>query len=265
MLSGISSADLPFEVKMISEPIRKMTQFHWITLFICISFAWIFLYFLSVPNELRLLSKIYGSNFLNEFCIITPDLGGFFQILCMWVLMSGAMMAPSALPAFAVYEELGDNVEIDLLRLLLGYLTIWVVFSFFASISQMILFIYGYLDILGQSTSDKLSGLLLFLAGLYQFTSLKEACLAKCRRPLTFFMQYFDQGPVANGLRLGAVCLGCCWALMLLSFVGGVMNLAFMGLATFLMMVEKLPQYGRFLTMPLGIILVLSGLNLFIF
>ena len=250
---------------MISEPIRKMTQFHWITLFTCISLAWIFLYFISVPNELRLLSKIYGANFLNEFCIITPDLGGFFQILCMWVLMSGAMMAPTALPAFAVYEELGNNVEIDLWRLLLGYLTIWIVFSFFVSISQMILFIYGFLDNLGQSTSDKLSGLLLFFAGVYQFTNLKEACLAKCRRPLTFFMQYFDQGPVANGLRLGAVCLGCCWALMLLSFVGGVMNLAFMGLATFLMMVEKLPQYGRFLTMPLGIILVLSGLNLFIF
>ena len=67
---------------MISEPIRKMTQFHWISLFICIFLAWIFLYFFSVPNELRLLSKIYGANFLNEFCIITPDLGGFFQILC---------------------------------------------------------------------------------------------------------------------------------------------------------------------------------------
>ena len=175
------------------------------------------------------------------------------------------MMAPTALPAFAVYEELGDNVEINLLRLLLGYLTVLIVFSFFAAVSQMALFIYGYLDNLGQVTSSKLSGLILFFAGLYQFTSLKQACLAKCRRPLTFFMQHFDQGPLANGLRLGAVCLGCCWALMLISFVGGVMNLAFMGLATFLMIIEKLPQYGRFLTMPLGLILILSGLHLFIF
>ena len=250
---------------MISEQVRKMTQVHWIMLFLAISVAWIFLYLLSVPNELRLLSKIYGVNFFNEFCIITPDVSGFFQIFSMWILMSAAMMAPTALPAFAVYEELGDNVEINLLRLLLGYLTVWIVFSFFAAVSQMALFIYGYLDNLGQVTSSKLSGLILFFAGVYQFTSLKQACLAKCRRPLTFFMQYFDQGPLANGLRLGAVCLGCCWALMLISFVGGVMNLAFMGLATFLMIIEKLPQYGRFLTMPLGLILILSGLNLFIF
>ena len=78
-------------------------------------------------------------------------------------------------------------------------------------------------------------------------------------------MEHFEQGPLANGLRLGAVCLGCCWALMLLSFVGGVMNLAFMGLATFLMIIEKLSQYCRFLTMPLGLILIVSGLNLFVF
>ena len=250
---------------MISEPIRKMSQVHWIVLFLCISIAWLFLYLLSVPEELRLLSKIYGANFLNEFCVITPNVTGFLQIFSMWALMSAAMMAPTALPAFAVYEELGDNVEIDLWRLLLGYLMIWVVFSIFVSILQMALFLFGYLDNLGQSTSNKLSGSLLFLAGVYQFTSFKEACLSKCRMPLTFFMEHFEQGPLANGLRLGAVCLGCCWALMLLSFVGGVMNLAFMGLATFLMIIEKLPQYGRFLTMPLGLILIVSGLNLFVF
>ena len=116
---------------MISEQVRKMTQVHWIMLFLGISVAWIFLYLLSVPNELRLLSKIYGTNFLNEFCVITPNINGFLQIFSMWALMSAAMMAPTALPAFAVYEELGDNVEIDLWRLLLGYLIIWVVFSFF--------------------------------------------------------------------------------------------------------------------------------------
>ena len=65
---------------MISEQVRKMTQVHWIMLFLAISIAWIFLYLLSVPNELRLLSKIYGANFFNEFCIITPDVSGFFQI-----------------------------------------------------------------------------------------------------------------------------------------------------------------------------------------
>ena len=91
---------------MISELVRKMTQIHWIMLFLSIFIAWIFLYLLSVPNELRLLSKIYGANFFNEFCIITPDVSGFFQVFSMLILMSAALMAPKALPAFDVYEEL---------------------------------------------------------------------------------------------------------------------------------------------------------------
>jgi predicted metal-binding membrane protein len=81
---------------------------------------------------------------------------------------------------------------------------------------------------------------------------MKEACLSKCRAPMMFFLQHWDEGPLRNGLRLGAVCLGCCWALMLLGFVGGVMNLAFMGVATILMALEKLPAIGRWLTRPMG-------------
>ncbi len=96
-------------------------------------------------------------------------------------------------------------------------------------------------------------GGLLALAGAYQFTPLKAACLSKCRAPMMFFLQHWDEGPWRNGLRLGAVCLGCCWALMLLAFVGGVMNLAFMGLATVLMALEKLPMLGRWLTRPMGV------------
>ena len=77
---------------------------------------------------------------------------------------------------------------------------------------------------------------------------------------MTFFMQHFDEGPWRNGIRLGLVCLGCCWALMALAFVGGVMNLAFMGIATILMILEKMPDLGKFLTKPLGVILITSGI-----
>ena len=77
---------------------------------------------------------------------------------------------------------------------------------------------------------------------------------------LTFFMQHWDEGPFRNGLRLGLDCVGCCWALMLLGFVGGTMNLGFMALATVMMTLEKLPDIGRYVTKPLGVALVLSGL-----
>ena len=76
---------------------------------------------------------------------------------------------------------------------------------------------------------------------------------------MTFFIQHWDEGAWRNGMRLGAVCIGCCWALMLLAFVGGVMNLAFMGLATLFMVLEKLPEIGRWLTRPMGALLLLSG------
>ena len=73
-------------------------------------------------------------------------------------------------------------------------------------------------------------------------------------------MQHFEEGPWRNGLRLGLVCLGCCWALMLLAFVGGMANLAFMGLATLIMVLEKLPQIGRWLTRPLGATLIIAAI-----
>jgi predicted metal-binding membrane protein len=77
-----------------------------------------------------------------------------------------------------------------------------------------------------------------------------------------FFMEHWDEGPLKNGLRLGLICLGCCWALMLLGFVGGVMNLAFMGLATVIMALEKLPEIGRLITRPLGVALLVSALGI---
>jgi len=73
-------------------------------------------------------------------------------------------------------------------------------------------------------------------------------------------MAHWDEGPLKNGTRLGLVCLGCCWALMALGFVGGVMNLAFMGLATLVMIFEKLPEIGRWITRPLGGMLIAAAL-----
>ena len=241
---------------MVSHTVRKMTGRHWLAFFAAILVAWSLLYMMAVPDELRQFSKIYGAEFWIALCTVTPDAAGFGRIFLMWVLMSGAMMAPTALPAFATYEELGHNVETTFWKLVAGYLVVWVGYSFIAAGVQLALFSGGLISALGDSQSTLLSIALLSLAGIYQFSPLKEACLSKCRQPLTFFMQYFDEGPWRNGLRLGLVCLGCCWALMLLAFVGGVMNLAFMALATVIMVLEKMPDIGRYITRPLGVVLL---------
>lgn len=171
--------------------------------------------------------------------------------------MSGAMMAPTAFPSFATYDDLSHSAKgTRFSHLVFGYLTIWIGFSVLAAALQLALFQMNLISAFGDSISVVFSAALLALAGLYQFSPIKDACLSKCRQPLTFFMAHWDEGPLRNGVRLGVICLGCCWTLMLLGFVGGVNNLAFMGLATLIMVFEKLPQVGRYLTRPLGVVLL---------
>lgn len=243
---------------MLAERIRAMRGAHWLALFGLILLAWALLFLMAVPQELRIAGQIYGREFWASLCTLTPDAAGAVRITGMWALMSAAMMAPTALPVFATYDDLGQSAEnTRFLHLVAGYLVVWIGFSVLAAGLQMGLYRADLISAFGDSRSAALSALLLALAGAYQFTPLKEACLSKCRRPLTFFMQHWDEGPWRNGLRLGAVCLGCCWALMLLAFVGGVMNIAFMALAMVLMTLEKLPEIGRYLTKPLGAALLL--------
>lgn len=242
---------------MWAERIRAMGAPHWLALFGGIIVAWAILYAMALPAELREAADFYGKDFWVSLCTVTPDAAGYVRMLLMWALMSGAMMAPTALPAFATYDDLSQtSAETDFGKLVGGYLAVWIGFSVIAAALQLVLFSAGLLSPLGDSLSILLSAGLLAGAGLYQFSSVKEACLSQCRAPFTFFMQHFDEGPLRNGVRLGLVCLGCCWALMLLAFVGGVMNIAFMGLATLIMVLEKMPEIGRYVTRPLGFVLI---------
>lgn len=237
-----------------------MIGWHWLALFAVILVAWGLLYLMAMPADLRAAGRIYGADFWRDLCTLTPDGAGFLRMLAMWGLMSAAMMAPTALPAFATYEDLSHSAPDTRFGHLVGaYLLVWLGFSVLAAAAQLLLFRLGWLSGFGDSQSRVLSAALLALAGVYQFTTLKAACLTKCRRPIMFFMQHWDESAWRNGLRLGLVCLGCCWALMLLAFVGGVMNLAFMGLATLIMVFEKLPDLGRFITRPLGAVLIASA------
>ena len=248
---------------ILAQRIRTMGGWHWLGLFGLILGSWMLLYAMSVPAELRQAGAIYGADFWRDLCTLTPDAAGYGKMLLMWALMSAAMMAPTALPAFATYEDLSHTAaDTDFGQLVGGYLAVWLGFAALAALLQLVLFQAELLTAFGDSNSRYLSALLLLVAGGYQFSPVKEACLSKCRRPLTFFMQHWDEGPLRNGLRLGLVCLGCCWALMLLAFAGGTMNIAFMGLATVIMIIEKLPDLGRYITKPLGAGLVIWALAL---
>lgn len=245
--------------------LKRMTQGHWVALFGVTLALWCLLFLMALP-ETTLAAR--GFALIEAICSVTPGTAGFATAVLMWAVMSAAMMAPTALPAFATYDDLPTTNSQGLARLLSGYIVVWLGFAVLAAGLQTVLVAQGLLNTLGQSSSVWLSAALLGLAGAYQFSALKEACLSRCRAPLTFFMSHWDEGAFRNGLRLGADCLGCCWALMLLAFVGGTMNLAFMGLAMVLMTLEKLPDLGTHITKPLGggliALAVLTPFSLFI-
>lgn len=188
-------------------------------------------------------------------------------LTAMWALMALAMMAPTAVPMLSTYRDLAaspraDRPGLSFWALTGGYLAVWLGFAAVAAALQQQLAGAGLLAPQGLSLSDALSAALLVGAGLYQFSALKEACLRRCRSPLAYYLAHWRDGPggaFRMGLAQGVACLGCCWALMLLGFVGGTMNLAWMAGATVLMTLEKLPVTGRALTRPLGAVLIAAG------
>ncbi|MCB2136310.1 MAG: DUF2182 domain-containing protein [Rhodobacteraceae bacterium] len=183
----------------------------------------------------------------------------------MWALMALAMMLPTFLPALRTFTDLaatGATTGTGAVALVGGYAAVWLGASLIGAAAQWALARQGMLTPAGASLSPWLTAALFFGVGVYQFSAFKAACLAKCRMPLTFFMQHWRPGSAAAlimGLRLGAICLGCCWALMALGFIGGTMNLIWMGAATLFMTLEKLPDIGRWLTRPAGWALILAG------
>ncbi|MEL6766164.1 MAG: DUF2182 domain-containing protein [Pseudomonadota bacterium] len=221
-----------------------------------------------VPPELRGL----GLDTLAQLCLAATRDASFVGLWVMWATMGAAMMLPTALPAFRAFSTIGDTLarrtphlsaSLALPALVAGYLAVWAGFAVFAACAQIVLTKAGYLGLGSDAVNDPwLISALLIAAGLWQFSALKEACLRRCRAPTAFFFAHWRPGlPAAfhMGLRLGLDCLGCCWALMLLAFVGGTTNLLFMGAATLLMMLEKLPDIGRPLTQPVGFLLLSAG------
>jgi predicted metal-binding membrane protein len=242
----------------IADSIRRMTAPHWLGFFALILGGWILLYAMQLPPDLLAARDIYGADFWLALCSVEPGWPGAPKLFLMWSAMAAAMMAPTLLPALATYDDIAqnDSVQGGFGRLVAGYLVIWLGFAAVATALQVTFAQAGLLDPEGVSVNRWLTAGLLALAGAYQFSNIKDVCLSKCRRAFVFFMQFWAEGPFRMGLRLGALCLGCCWALMALAFVGGTMNLLWMGAAMLLMILEKLPEIGRHLTRPVGFALL---------
>lgn len=189
-------------------------------------------------------------------------------IFLMWSAMMVAMMLPSALPTILLFRRATRNdpgIRAPARRMLAfaaGYVVVWAGFSVAASLLQWGLAEAALLSPMMVSASPWLGGVILIVAGAYQWTPLKYACLRHCRSPLAFFVEHWRPGmpgALRLGLRHGLYCVGCCWALMLLLFVGGVMSLLWIAGITAFVLLEKLAPYGAQGGRLSGIALVLAG------
>jgi predicted metal-binding membrane protein len=187
----------------------------------------------------------------------------------MWVVMMVAMMTPSAVPVLMMYRTVSQlqnkaTSQISSTWLFLsGYLVTWVVFSAAATLAQWGLHSAALLTPLMASASPLLGGALLVAAGAYQFTPLKDACLAHCRTPMGFLLAEWREGklgPLVMGMRHGFYCVGCCWLLMALLFVGGVMNLVWVALIAAYVLVEKVTPARLWISRISGLAAIAWGL-----
>jgi predicted metal-binding membrane protein len=195
----------------------------------------------------------------------------------MWAVMMVAMMLPSASPVVLLYARVIRHAEsqgnarhasASVVAFASGYLTLWILFSAFAVALQFGLEQSGVLSSMMSSRSVLLSGMLLVAAGLYQLTPLKAACLKHCRGPAAFIAAHWRPGVAGAwrmGLSHGAYCVGCCAALMLLLFVGGVMNLVWIAGLTLLVAIEKLAPRGAVTAKAIAVALIAGGAALLVF
>jgi len=189
-------------------------------------------------------------------------------LFVMWTVMMVAMMVPSAAPMVLAFltvnqrRQAMDRPLVPVAIFLFGYLAVWTAFSAVATFAEWGLHQAAMLSTTMTAISPALNGGLLIAAGVFQWTPLKRTCLKGCRSPLSFLMSEWREGSagaLVMGLRHGAYCVGCCWVLMALLFVAGVMNLLWVAVIALFVMAEKILAKGELLAHVAGIALIIAG------
>jgi predicted metal-binding membrane protein len=192
-------------------------------------------------------------------------------LFVMWTVMMVAMMVPSAAPMILAFltvnqrRRAADRPFVPVAIFLFGYLAVWTAFSALATFAEWGLHQAAMLSTTMTATSTALNGGLLIAAGVFQWTPLKRTCLKGCRSPVSFLMSEWREGTAGAfvmGLRHGAYCLGCCWILMALLFVAGVMNLLWVAVIALFVMAEKTLSKGELVAQVAGLGLIIAGATL---
>ena len=194
-------------------------------------------------------------------------------LFVMWVVMMLAMMVPSASPLILMVASINrkrrerDDPLVPTGLFLAGYLLAWTAYSAVATGAQWGLHATALLSPAMVGTSPVLGGILLLTAGIFQFTSLKQACLSHCRSPVGFVLGHWREGrggALRMGMEHGLFCVGCCWVLMALLFVAGVMNLLWVAVISLFVLAEKVLAKGELVGRLGGAAMLTAGVALLI-
>jgi len=201
----------------------------------------------------------------------------FGMMFLMWAVMMVGMMLPSVSPMVLIYAAVARKSENEGMPItsttafVIGYLIMWVAFSFFVTIAQWQLDKAALLSPMMVANSPIFGAILLVAAGVYQWLPAKDACLKQCRSPMHFISSHWRPGALGAlrmGIEHGTFCIGCCWVLMLLLFVGGVMNVVWIAAITIFVLLEKMLPLGDkggrmmgFLMIAASVIFALAGIS----
>lgn len=195
----------------------------------------------------------------------------FMMLFLMWAVMMLAMMLPTVFPLARVYASFYKQRHPGNSRLwmsnvlILGYAFAWTIFSAVITLAEWPLHISGVLNPMMEPLSLLFSGIAILLAGIYQWTPMKTSCLVRCRSPIGFLFQYWTEtvpSVFLLGARYGLICIGCCWALMILLLGLGMMNILWVAALTLLMLAEKVLPHRTLMQNTFGIVFSVWGLYL---
>ena len=224
---------------------------------------------LGAVGALCLLSWVYLFRMAGmEMATVSWSVGYAWMTFAMWVVMMAAMMIPSATPMALIFAQVNRNRAhtgtpvIPTGLFFGGYLLAWAAFSLAATGLQWALHASALMSPVSLSVGPLAGGALFLLAGAYQWTPVKTACLRRCASPLDFLLGEWRDGFVGAlvmGIRYGGYCIGCCALLMALLFAAGVMNLVWVAALAGVVLVEKLLPPGRWVHRVVGVVLLLVG------
>jgi predicted metal-binding membrane protein len=247
------------------EQILKKDRFIIISgLFILCSLSWVYIIYLS-----RQMNPMNMDAFLFAMPMTSTWTGvDFWLIFLMWFVMMIAMMTPSVTPLILIFTLVNrqkrqqQNPFVSAGYLLGGYFMIWAVFSLLATSLQWLLQHISMLNSEMETTNKILGGTLLIAAGIFQFSLLKRKCLHYCRTPIDYIHCNWKEGKTGAlrmGIENGIYCLGCCWILMILLFVSGIMNLLWISLIALFVLIEKALSRSKWISYMAGVILLIYG------